>query len=304
MADHLFFNVGDAAGSLPFYEKALSLGHGMKNVGWFSQYISTGDYMGEVVNSYLSALDASGFDDLARRVARVECDRVEYQVWTTHQLESNGDAERAERILVRALERHPGAHSWRFRLGRLEMLRKDFEAAEREFRLAIEYSEAKLTQDSWYSAGLALAFEGQGRLDKAAPLLAKERQSNKPRLLEALMTLHADFGNWREALEAALDAMGDDPEDGYTLEHAAKAYSNLGKIQDAVATYKALIELQPRNGKARLALAEMLVQNGLVTQALSSLDQAIESGSLSLPQQAKANELCSRARCLGSKSSQ
>jgi tetratricopeptide (TPR) repeat protein len=290
LADHLFFETGNAVDAFPHYEKALRLA-GKTSHQWLAQYVSTSGYPMEIVRSYLMALEAAGYWDLAAQVARDQYRDGDYLDWKAHQLEAFGDIEGARQELSRVVRDHPESYGRRLRLGLLEMRGGDYKAAERELRRALEEARRFGDRDPWYWAALAVAFEAQGKPYEATEILSEAGALDKARLQAALQVINGDLGNWTAVLEHTAHALATDPSDGQAIERAARAHEGMGRIEDAINALRRLVALQPKNGHARLELGEILLKAGRPAEALSIVDEILRSRWLSSPQMKAARVL-------------
>lgn len=162
----------------------------------------------------LEPLSADDGDAIALR-ARIALDR--------------GDAEEAEALLQTGPDDHPGLARLR---GRVALSRRDWTAAARHFRIALD----GLPEDRDSLFGLGHSLTQLGQADKAEAYVLKARDQD---LLTALVERAANAAN------------RDDPD---LVRSLAEACERVGRLAEARAWYKILIDRDPLDQEAQRSL--------------------------------------------------
>jgi len=226
---------------------------------------------------------------------------------------------------VRTLAAHPDAHLIRANLGKVYWERRDFAAAEREWKIVLEHVPTNLVtlnnlgllsiQQRKYSEGVALlnravelrpayataqinlgkAYEGMGQNDKAlaayeqavalAPLNPVARNHLGSFLLRAGKTQEA-----REQFEKSLAARPT-PE---AAEGLGEILFRQGNRAEAERALRQAVELDPLNLEALLLLAEMYADSGRTAEAIRTYRDVLQDD----PRNQRAHKALERLRAI------
>jgi tetratricopeptide (TPR) repeat protein len=128
---------------------------------------------------------------------------------------------------------------------------------------------------------------------RAAPLVTQPSSPSRraiaaaPRSTRPHLALINYFGNLRDgkaALDAAKDAQRAFPDDTQILEAVGAAQRATGQIDQAIATFQRLVQLQPQNVSALMRLADAQVAQKDYRAGIATLRRVIEAD----PQQGRA----------------
>lgn len=86
-------------------------------------------------------------------------------------------------------------------------------------------------------------------------------------LMQAAAIGHAMAGEWGDAVSANLKLIANDPSDLEAHNRLGKAYTSLGRSEDAVRAYRAALAIDPRNPIAQRNLARLEASDGGVNIA-------------------------------------
>jgi putative PEP-CTERM system TPR-repeat lipoprotein len=186
------------------------------------------------------------------------------------------DNKNARASFEKALEVQPGYFAAARNLALLDLQEQKSEDARKRYEAML----AKDPTNEQLLLGLAelLVMSGQSPDQVKATLeraIAASPKSVRPRL-----AMISYFGNLRDAksmLEAAKAAQAAFPDDTQVLEAVGTAQRAAGQIDDALATFKRLVQAQPQNGSALMRLADVQVAQKDYSAAVSTLRKAMEA---------------------------
>lgn len=133
---------------------------------------------------------------------------------------------------------------------------------------------------------LALLEMKMGRADEAVRLLeaARTRFPDSELVLSRLMGLYLNAARWQDALSAGRDLLRRDPSHFDALFLSGSAYARLGKWEDAQASYRKAMAIEPENPALRHryadslhALALLLGKNGNLKDAIVWMNRYLEA---------------------------
>jgi tetratricopeptide (TPR) repeat protein len=187
---------------------------------------------------------------------------------------ARGDAARAQELLWKWVESHPGDHE------ALRLLRRRFEADENWGEAAqvcarlVEVEEGEGKVDP--ALGLAAACEKLGQPGEAVPMLEHvlgEAPGN-PELLAGLVRLYQLSGNGRRAGALMVEIADHDSNEDARFEALTAAANILLEEQDPASAFAALekaVQIRPKDRTARRLLAEASLAAGLYQEAADVL---------------------------------
>lgn len=181
--------------------------------------------------------------------------------WGQELLEA-GDTAQAVEVLTRARELNPQVVDVRLALGRAYAARGDTELALTEFRAAVELA----PQHSVTQGELGAALHMAGRRDEALPHLRLAAERSRPPSPVAWTNLGmvlAELGRTEEALASFSRAVQLDPQFLPARLHRARLLHLQGAYEQAVDDWAAAVQLDPQQGIARQNLAADLVNVGI-----------------------------------------
>jgi tetratricopeptide (TPR) repeat protein len=148
-----------------------------------------------------------------------------------------------------------------------------WEAAEKHLRASLKLG----SPGPWTRANLAVALEGQGRLDEAADFYEQALA------IEPAARIHVRLGRLREQQGRPDDAVGQfaaalaiDPDHGPAYTGLGDVYEVQGKLPEAEEQYAAAVRVQPESADAHADLGRILNRRGRPADALKHYDRAIE----------------------------
>jgi tetratricopeptide (TPR) repeat protein len=289
-ADFLQYTEGDAAGSLPSYERALMLCEDETMLNWLRGFYSTSDYPGSIIQGYWDALVASGYLDIARRLVDENMTGAPKVLFEAMIEGENGRHERSRRILRAGLEKFPESDSI-MQLLAIERLRqgRNLEAAQLiDCAIAIR---GNLDQDVGYEAVSYIASTGQGQAERASTTLNGAVGQFGNDFWGALAYHWRELSRWQESLSACERFLESDPEYVYVLRYKAEALVGLGRYEKALGVYEKLSDLQPKNGKLLIEMAKVCARISEYDRAEALLQRAESETNLSRPQREEIAQL-------------
>ena len=125
--------------------------------------------------------------------------------------------------------------------------------------------------------GLAELYRGQGDLPAAREQLVRalEQETQNPDLLAQLVKINLELGETQEALSYQQRLVKAQP-NPYHQQKLGEMLFDIGREQEAVQTWAKLLHAKNKDVEAEIKLASLLIQHGLLDEALSALDRAGE----------------------------
>ena len=125
--------------------------------------------------------------------------------------------------------------------------------------------------------GLAELYRGQGDLPAAREQLVRalEKETQNPDLLTQLVKINLELGETQEALSYQQRLVKAQP-DPYHQQKLGEMLFDIGREQEAVQTWSKLLHARNKDVEAEIKLAGLLIEHGLLDEALSALDRASE----------------------------
>ena len=125
--------------------------------------------------------------------------------------------------------------------------------------------------------GLAELYRGQGDLPAAREQLARalEQETQNPDLLTQLVKINLELGETQEALSYQQRLVKAQP-NPYHQQKLGEMLFDIGREQEAVQTWSKLLHARNKDVEAEIKLASLLIEHGLLDEALSALDRAGE----------------------------
>lgn len=224
-----------------------------------------------------------------QRALELRTDDVAAIVWLGDIYLAQGRPDEAEPRFAKALSLQPNALSARFGLGRTALAKQDY-------RLAVTYLEAVLTQDPGAAGAhypLAMAYRGLGDLAKAEAHL-RQREDHKilpadplmveleellesPQAYESRGIRALDRKDWTEAaalFQRGLEIAPDNP----ALRHRlGTAYYMMGEGAKAREQFEAVVRASPDYHLAQYSLGVLLQADGRHTDAIERFTAALRS---------------------------
>ena len=191
--------------------------------------------------------------------------------------------ERAERELARALRLMPGSAPLRLWRGHARLLAGRPGEAATDLRAAARALPLEAAATAW----LGMALAGAGRRAQAAAALSKAQRLDPGSWLapKALAELHGAVGDWRKALPYLRRAAELAPTTVSVLMEHAVAAAGLGREDEALASARKALGLDPRYEVARrltarvcLARAEKRRRRGDYSGQLKDFREALATG--------------------------
>ncbi len=126
--------------------------------------------------------------------------------------------------------------------------------------------------------GLAELYRGQGDLPAAREQLARalEQETQNPDLLTQLVKINLELGENQEALSYQQRLVKAQP-NPYHQQKLGEMLFDIGREQEAIQTWAKLLHARNKDVEAEIKLAGLLIQHGLLDEALSALDRAGEN---------------------------
>jgi tetratricopeptide (TPR) repeat protein len=290
MADYLNILEGDCLGSLPFYEAGLRLAGDRKLAPWYSRFFSTVGYPQSIAYKYLNALMDCGYQDLAKDVARENLSGTDALTWKANVARINNDLGTAIQIMKEAVAKEPQKHDWKYTLGWYFLLDGKPKLAETQFREILKSGDEESVEIR-YLAAMYIILAEQDNLNDAKQLKQGALAKDSGSFWLSLAAHFADLENWKKALEATQYALEAKPDFKAALQYKAQALVNLKDMQKGIDTFRRIIELQPRNGKAYIELSKAYYMVGDKKQAISTIENALTLSLLSEPQKKEVKRM-------------
>ena len=186
------------------------------------------------------------------------------------------DREAARRAFEQALADAPDRASILARLGHLELELGRPESAERQFRAGL----AAGRPSGPAVAGLALALAAQGHLDEALATV-KEADAAVAQTVE-LVRAHAwillQRGNAKAAQGLCAQGLTDHPNDSELVHLEGQVLKSLGALREARRALERAAELAPDNPHVHVSLGAACLDLGAAAEAQAHFERAIELG--------------------------
>ncbi|MFQ5468753.1 MAG: tetratricopeptide repeat protein [Gammaproteobacteria bacterium] len=195
-------------------------------------------------------------------------------------------------------EKYPDDMMIQYSLGLANMLTNNVDAAEQAFGKAValspEYADAYFylasMQERKGNVQQAIKnFNKVVEINPKAPISIKARV--KLGLIEG--TMLARQGSVRDGLDILLEVLKLDPENLVALLAVSEFNQQLGKIADAEAGLRKIIELAPRHLEARFRLAGIYASTDRLANSIEQLEYIVEKGAGS-PQAQRAQQILQR----------
>ncbi|MEM9122633.1 MAG: XrtA/PEP-CTERM system TPR-repeat protein PrsT [Pseudomonadota bacterium] len=193
---------------------------------------------------------------------------------------ARGDEAAARRELSRALDVDPGFHTARLNLARLDIQAGDGQAARRQYQTI-------LRQDPKNAKALvALARLADSQNDPVEALDYLQSAVNAQPGDVQIRTVQARYflrqGRIKDALGAARKLTTDFPRDVLALQVRAEAERAAGLTESTLATYRAILQVDPDLAWAHYALGQQLLAEGAARDAARAFDAASDQAPDSL----------------------
>lgn len=231
------------------------------------------EFLGVVGQAQLETGESDAAISTFERLVEVTPEAVEAHFLLARAYGLTGRHEDMENQLKRALELDPNHLPSQISLVRfLALDGKTDEARQRMQALKAAHPDnpAVLAQEGWMSLR-------QGNAGEAAELLQAAVDRSGPRtsrdLVEDLAEAHWQARNWDASVAVREDWLDRNPGDVPMLLAAAQAYSQLGRVDDAAAAYRAIHNLRPDSVIALNNLA-WLLQESAPDEALTYAEKA------------------------------
>ncbi|WP_096704036.1 tetratricopeptide repeat protein [Magnetospirillum sp. 15-1] len=169
-----------------------------------------------------------------------------------------GRLDEARAAFAKCLERAPAHEAALTNLGGLQQMAGDLAAAERSYRAVLDFApQAALALHNL--AGLCLA---QGRRDEAEDLARRAFDLQPgPDTALRLADILGEAGRYAEAVSMLRPVLASYPGDARLWRTAGHASKKLGNTAEAVAAYRAALDLDPQDGEARHMIAALTGTN-------------------------------------------
>jgi tetratricopeptide (TPR) repeat protein len=190
-------------------------------------------------------------------------------------LTAAGQFQPARTELNRLAAQFPKAPQVQFRLGVLAIAEHNYKEAEEIFRKL----EGAAPGDAPLYAGLAEAYNGENESGKAIQMLQDEvkRNPKSPLLRQVLARLATASGKHDIAVEQYKQLAADDPRSTELQLALAEAYRNSGDRNAAVDTLEKAVQAEPKSTAGSLMLAQTLLTVGRVDDAKARYRRLLET---------------------------
>jgi len=186
------------------------------------------------------------------------------------------DNKNARASFEKALEVQPGYFAAARNLALLDLQEQKTEDARKRYEAML----AKDPKNEQVLLGLAELQVMSGRPPVEVKATIERAIAAAPKSVRPRLALVSYFGNLRDAksaLEAAKAAQTAFPDDTQVMEAVGIAQRAAGQTDDALATFKRLVQLQPQNASALLRLADVEVARKDYSAAVATLRKAIDA---------------------------
>jgi putative PEP-CTERM system TPR-repeat lipoprotein len=179
----------------------------------------------------------------------------------------------AEKIFTDLIQKHPDFLAARRNLGTVYMISNRLEDAEKTYKGVLD----KNPSDLQALGQLAAIAARENKLDRAVEWLkrAQDAAPKDPSPGIDLMRIYAGQKQWQAATSLGQDLMAKFPANAAVVEALGAVQAGAGKVQDAVATYQHLTELQKNSPRAYEEYARALVKAKSIPEARVAFKQAI-----------------------------
>lgn len=203
-----------------------------------------------------------------RRVLAVSPHDLPSLVWLGEADIDDGRPDAAEVSFRAALERDPGSVRAMLGLGKVALARRDFQAAV----VQLEQALARQPSATEIHYALGLAYRGQGQIELAQQQMALGQVANRDRVPVALDDpLRTDLVSLRR--------------DTMARNRQAKRLLDEGRVEEAIAELRKLVEADPDTADWRINLAMALQRAGQDAAAIEQLEEILRRQ----PRHAKAH---------------
>jgi len=193
------------------------------------------------------------------------------------------DNKNARASFEKALEVQPGYFAAARNLALLDVQEQKSEDARKRYEAML----AKDPKNEQLLLGLSELLVISGHSPEEVTATIRRAIAAAPRSTRPYLALINYFGNLRDgkaALDAAKDAQRAFPDDTQILEAVGAAQRAAGQIDEAIATFQRLVQLQPQNVSALMRLADAQVAQKDYRAGIATLRRVIEVD----PQQGRA----------------
>ena len=184
------------------------------------------------------------------------------------------DNKNARASFEKALEVQPGYFPAARNLALLDMQEQKAEDARKRYEAML----VKDPKNEQLLLGLAELLVMSGRSPDEVKATIDRAVAAAPKSVRPRLALINYFGNLRDSkagLDAAKAAQTAFPDDAQVLEALGAAQRAAGQTDDALATFKRLVQLQPQNATALMRLADVQVAQKDYSAAIASLRKVI-----------------------------
>ena len=163
-----------------------------------------------------------------------------------------GRLERAAELIAAAIAARPGEAMFHNNFGNVCLERGQLDAAEASYLRAIELDPGRY--DALNNLGILLG--RRGKLDDAAKVLAKvvELAPGYADARQNLANLYLRTGRVGDAVQQCIDGLIDSPRDPMLRRVLGMAYTSLGRRDEAIAVWRAWLDVEPDNPLPRFHL--------------------------------------------------
>jgi glycosyltransferase involved in cell wall biosynthesis len=117
----------------------------------------------------------------------------------------------------------------------------------------------------------------QRRIDQQTKQLINALQQSLAGTYKELSVIFAQQKRWDEALDAAREAIENDPEKAGLHHHLGNLFQKAGRLSDAEIAYRRAIELNPKLGATHKQLSNIFAKQERREEALEAARRAVES---------------------------
>jgi tetratricopeptide (TPR) repeat protein len=291
MALHVYYVEGDPSTSLKYFEDALRLLPSSWSNRILEYHRINPGLKERIIGEYIKALLDCGIDHAAKAMIQETRRGDLYRSLWTYYYTRLEDWDSAIKWAKQGLSKNPDFYNLRFSLGVLYIRTGKLEEAEGELLDALRAAKKNFDVAPDRMANLVVLYHLLENPEKEQEYLQISLSLNAEITYLNFASLYNDLEIWDEALTAVTKALEIDPEWLMALHELAKAQLGSGKHQEAIDTYKVLLERQPNNGMLWLGISQGYAYLNDEGNAVKAARKAIDTGNLSSIQKAKAVEL-------------
>jgi len=214
-------------------------------------FVETRVNLGDV--TYVQDIKLASAQVAAQAAAAKVADEIGPAFKKAGDLANEGKVDEAEAAYKEILAKNPSIPEVHLNLGLVYRRKKDWAAAEAEYKKALElrpnYSEA--------NAGLLGVYQESGQADKVAALASSA--SGDAKVQFDLGVSYLNSGKYDDALAAFQKALAADPNNPETYYYIGTIYVGMNKIADARTNLEKYIAMNPKNAQ-NVATAQGLLQ--------------------------------------------